>query len=180
MNITHTFIQASAMRGARQVLWDIDADVEPPLGAQLVTPRHGYSHHGIYVGNGRVVHYAGLCESLQAGPVEEVSLERFAANRPVWIEYRPLPGFAAGQVVARARSRLGESRYRLLTNNCEHFCTWCRYGCPRSDQVRGLLVRPLAALGLLWRLLPRLLVRASPQLQRACQASMPIFFRPMG
>jgi hypothetical protein len=176
MHRTHPFFQASARRGARRVLWDVNAEVEPPLGAHLVSPRQGYCHHGIYVGNGRVVHYAGWCESLQAGPVEEVPLVRFAANRPVWIEYRPLPGFAAGQVVARARSRLGESRYRLLTNNCEHFCTWCRYGCPRSDQVRGLLARPLEALSLIWRLLPRLLVRACPKLQRLGQASMPIFF----
>ena len=32
------------------------ADVEPPLGAHLVTPRHGYAHHGIYVGDGRFLH----------------------------------------------------------------------------------------------------------------------------
>lgn len=176
MSNTPPIFLASAVQGALQVLWDIDTDVELPLGAHLVTPRHGYCHHGIYVGNGRVVHYAGLCESLQAGPVEEVLLEQFAANRPVWIEYRPLPGFTAGQVVARARSRLGEQRYRLLTNNCEHLCTWCRYGCPRSDQVRGLLARPLVALGLVWRLLPMLLVRANSKLLRACQASIPIFF----
>lgn len=158
------------------MLWDIDADVEPPLGAHLVTPRHGYCHHGIYVGSGRVVHYAGLGESLQAGPVEEVPLECFAANRPVWIEFRPAPGFAARQVVVRARSRLGESRYRLLTNNCEHFCTWCRYGCPRSDQVRDLLVRPLLMLSLAWHLLPGVLAQAMSQVQRVRQASMPIFF----
>ena len=30
-----------------------------PLGAHLVTPRRGYTHHGIYVGNGIVIHYAG-------------------------------------------------------------------------------------------------------------------------
>lgn len=176
MNSILSFSQTSATRGIRHVRWDIDANVEPPLGAHLVTPRLGYCHHGIYVGSGRVVHYAGLGESLQAGPVEEVPLERFAANRPVWIEYRSAPGFAAHQVVVRARSRLGECRYRLLTNNCEHFCTWCCYGCPHSDQVRGLLARPLEALGLLWRLLPRLLAQANPQLQRMIQTSMPIFF----
>ena len=26
-----------------------------PLGAHLVTPRKWYSHHGVYVGNGRIV-----------------------------------------------------------------------------------------------------------------------------
>ena len=31
---------------------------EPSLGAHLISPRNGYSHHGIYVGSGRVIHYA--------------------------------------------------------------------------------------------------------------------------
>ena len=33
-----------------------------PLGAHLVSPRWGYTHHGIYTGGGRVIHYAGLSE----------------------------------------------------------------------------------------------------------------------
>jgi hypothetical protein len=40
--------------------------------------------------------------------------------------------------VHRARARLGEDRYNVLTNNCEHFCEWCVRGEPRSDQVDGL------------------------------------------
>ncbi|MGG1947245.1 lecithin retinol acyltransferase family protein [Trinickia sp. NRRL B-1857] len=45
-------------------------------------------------------------------------------------------------VVARAQSRLGEDRYRILTNNCEHFCTWCVQGFARSEQVRRCLTHP--------------------------------------
>jgi len=58
---------------------------ELPLGAHLVTPRGLYFHHGIHVGCGRVVHYAGFCETLRARPVEEVAIERFAAGREVRI-----------------------------------------------------------------------------------------------
>ena len=39
-------------------------------GTHLVTSRRGYAHHGIYVGGGMVVHYAGLCQLLHSGPVE--------------------------------------------------------------------------------------------------------------
>lgn len=39
------------------------------------------------------------------------------------------------EFMRRARSRLGEDRYRLTTNNCEHFCAWCITGDSRSDQV---------------------------------------------
>ena len=42
----------------------------------------------------------------------------------------------------RARSRLGEDRYRLLTNNCEHFCEWCLRDEHRSYQVESLLALP--------------------------------------
>jgi len=34
------------------------AEQELPLGSHLVTPRRGYVPHGIYVGDGNVVHYA--------------------------------------------------------------------------------------------------------------------------
>jgi hypothetical protein len=113
-----------------------------PLGAHLVTPRLGYAHHGIYVGNNKVVHYAGLSSVLLLrGPVEEVTLEQFADGRAVSIKARPVPRFASHEVVARARSRLGENRYRLTTNNCEHFCEWCLSGESRSEQVERIISR---------------------------------------
>lgn len=108
----------------------------PPLGAHLVTPRFAYVHHGIHVGGGRVVHYAGLSRlMLLRGPVRETTLEDFAGGRPVAIKHRPLPRFSPEEIVARARSRLGENRYRLTTNNCEHFAEWCLSGESRSEQV---------------------------------------------
>jgi hypothetical protein len=119
-----------------------------PLGAHLVTPRLGYAHHGIYVGADKVVHYAGLSRALLLrGPVEEVTLEQFAGGRPVSIKSRPLPRFAPEEIVARARSRLGEDRYRLTSNNCEHFCEWCLSGESRSEQVERVVARVRAAVG---------------------------------
>jgi hypothetical protein len=118
------------------------AGTDLSLGAHLVTQRAGYSHHGIYVGGGKVVHYSGLCTSLHRGPVEEVSLERFAAGHQVLVARDPLARFSGIEAVARARSRLGEDHYRLLTNNCEHFCTWCVCGKARSEQVRACVTHP--------------------------------------
>ena len=139
-----------------QILWHLGVGSEPALGAHLVTPRGAYRHHGIYVGEGKVVHYAGLARSLHRGPVEEVTIACFAAGREVWIKPGNRPGYAGRQVVERARSRLGENRYRLLTNNCEHFCEWCLRGTARSFQVEAWLVRPkltlLASLRLIIRL----------------------------
>ncbi|MGD0504117.1 MAG: lecithin retinol acyltransferase family protein [Steroidobacteraceae bacterium] len=112
---------------------------EPPLGAHLTTSRWGYSHHGVYVGHGRVVHYSGLSGFWQCGPVEEVSLSRFANGHPVRVVDQLEPQYLPEETVRRARSRLGENDYRLLTNNCEHFCNWCRSGVSRSEQVERRL-----------------------------------------
>lgn len=132
-------------------------DDELPIGAHLVTPRRGYSHHGIYVGGGRVVHYAGLCRGVHRGPVEEVSLARFARGCGFRIEPCVCPRFAPQEVVRRARSRLGENRYRLLSNNCEHFCQWCLCGEPRSLQVERIAARAQAFADAAARSLARLL-----------------------
>ena len=39
------------------------------------------------------------------------------------------------ETVERAYSRLGERKYDLLTNNCEHFAVWCRTNISESRQV---------------------------------------------
>lgn len=109
------------------------------LGAHLITPRCGYTHHGIYVGNGRVVHYAGWSRSAWTRrPVEEVSLTQFAGDCGIAVLRDSPTRFSPAEVVARARSRLGEDRYRVATNNCEHFCHWCLSGENRSAQVERL------------------------------------------
>ena len=126
----------------------LDPEYEPRLGAHLVTPRRGYTHHGIYVGGNRVVQYGGLSWGLRRGPVEEVSLSRFSQGRPVWIRASGQRWFEPQEVVRRARLRVGEDRYNVLTNNCEHFCEWCVHGEHRSYQVddraadyRGVLLK---------------------------------------
>ena len=59
------------------------AYTEAPLGAHLVTPRGLYTHHGLYIGRGRVIHYAGPYRRPPTGLIEEISLEEFAASRGV-------------------------------------------------------------------------------------------------
>ena len=115
------------------------AQEEPPLGAHLVTPRFAYAHHGIYVGGGAVVHYAAFAKHWHRGPVEETSLTRFADRHPVSVRARRPDGLQAAEIMGRARSRLGENRYRFLSNNCEHFSEWCVNGEHRSPQVERLL-----------------------------------------
>jgi hypothetical protein len=113
------------------------------MGSHLVTPRLGFTHHGIYVGNGRVVHHGSLTHRLPGGPVAETSLAHFSHGHRIWVRSPPAPQFGSDEVVHRARSRVGESSYRLLSNNCEHFCEWCLHGRPRSYQVEQFVLLQL-------------------------------------
>jgi len=115
------------------------------LGAHLLSERNGYIHHGIYSGNGNVIHYAGFTRSRRPGPVEEVSLECFSSGKAVRVGDDMGARYRGHMALARARSRIGERRYSLLRNNCEHFCTWCITGIARSEQVRDCLRHPRSA-----------------------------------
>jgi HRAS-like suppressor 3 len=135
----------------RELRSSLGAHQEPPLGAHLTTTRRGYWHHGVYVGKGRVVHYSGLSGGLwQCGPVEEVSRAKFARGHAVWIVEHAKSQYSSDEIARRARSRIGENNYRLLTNNCEHFCNWCRSGVSHSAQVQRPLQLPFRALGTLF------------------------------
>jgi hypothetical protein len=121
--------------------WTLKEGEDPPLAAHLVTPRRGYLHHGLYVGNGRIIHYPGLIGGFRRRAVEEVSLAEFARGRYVAVCTDSCMRFEREDVVRRARSRLGENRYHIIHNNCEHFCEWCLSGVSRSRQLESLLGR---------------------------------------
>ncbi len=136
------------------------------VGAHLVTQRSGYTHHGIYVGNRKVVHYAGLSRSLRRGPVQETSLVEFAGGHDIWIKQTPHSRYSGEEVVRRAYFRLGEDHYRLTTNNCEHFCSWCLEGQSHSDQIDFLLALPHRWLRSVLDAMTQL-VRAKPEVASA-------------
>lgn len=98
-----------------------------------------YTHHGIYVGNGRFVHYAGLSDgSLRSGPIEEVDASTFSGGERIYVYQYP-PGidrYTPEETVARARSLVGEARYNLALRNCEHFANWAAIGVWYCGQVR--------------------------------------------
>ena len=40
-------------------------------------------------------------------------------------------------IVVEARKRMGETSYDLLNDNCQHFCTSCRYGIPIAIEIEN-------------------------------------------
>ncbi|MEL6930841.1 MAG: lecithin retinol acyltransferase family protein [Cyanobacteria bacterium J06600_6] len=94
-----------------------------------------YKHYGIDCGDGTVIHYRKPSEI-----VEQTSFATFSRGNPTYIaEYSPGFGYIPDAVVERAKSRLGEHDYNLLTNNCEHFAVWCKTGISDSKQIRNYL-----------------------------------------
>lgn len=49
--------------------------------------------------------------------------------------------YSPEETVARAKSRIGEEKYALPFNNCEHFAIWCKTGVHESHQVNVWLTR---------------------------------------
>jgi HRAS-like suppressor 3 len=124
-------------------------------GTELIVDRLGYRHHGIYVREGLVIHYAGWVRHSR-GLIETVTVGDFAGRYPVRVGRVPPESLHGNDIVRRARSRLGERRYNVLRNNCEHFCNWCQVGESRSSQVDLLWQRMERMIRLASRVLPRL------------------------
>lgn len=94
-----------------------------------------YKHHGIDVGDGSVIHYRKPSEI-----IEQTSWDTFSRGNSVYVrEYPQGFCFIPDVVVKRAFSRLGENKYNLLFNNCEHFATWCKTGVSESQQVKDFI-----------------------------------------
>jgi Lecithin retinol acyltransferase len=105
------------------------------VGAHVIIGRTLYSHHGIYIGENKVIHYSGLSDGLSAGPIEITTLESFVQDGDLTIRTYSAPKYTSDHAVRRAKSRLGENKYDLHANNCEHFCTWVVMDTRGSAQV---------------------------------------------
>ncbi len=99
-----------------------------------------YSHHGLYVGDGNVVHYAGFAKKFSRAPIEIVTLEEFAGGCTIYLKKYNQRRFERDSVVDRAISRVGENCYSIFNNNCEHFVFWCITGKHKSKQVNRSII----------------------------------------
>ena len=99
------------------------------IGSHLVTPRIGYQHHGIYIGNEQVIHFT------RNNQIEIVSLSSFTDGNGYSIQ-KFHSKFSRKEIVERALSRLGNENYNVIFSNCEHFCHWCIHDKPISKQIR--------------------------------------------
>jgi hypothetical protein len=104
-------------------------------GVHLWVKKFGYTHHGLGIGKGEVIHYSGLAHGLEAGPICKVSLEEFSSGSKIYMKKHPERKFNVSESLLRAKSRLGEDAYTVWGNNCEHFVNWCINDKHNSRQV---------------------------------------------
>lgn len=121
----------------------------PVMGDHIRVKRMGgiYKHHGIYVSDNEVIHFTGTDDdSIMDSSKNRVissDLQFFLKGGELEVkeytdeEFQDL--YAPDQIVAYARSCLGDGGYNLLFNNCEHFANVCTLGRFRSHQVERLL-----------------------------------------
>lgn len=100
-----------------------------------------YSHHGIDLGDGTVIHFSGEPFRRRAYPpsVCLVSLEEFLRGGEMLRVDHGEEALDAEQTIARATAELGKQGYDLWWNNCEHFARCCKTGLRSSRQVKRAL-----------------------------------------
>jgi len=105
-----------------------------------------FQHHGVDCGNGWVIHYTGEIGQKQNAEVQRTLIGGFSGGAEVHvISYSSAN--APDEVVTRAESRLGESSYHLVWNNCEHFARWCKTGDHASEQVKDVAASGTGSVG---------------------------------
>lgn len=136
----------------------------PPLqrGDLLEVPRSLFTHYGVYLGDNKVAHLIPdilpvftkdrkqissvitnkrlilgciyRCASVRVDTLEDFAYgANILVNRMDKIMKRP--AYNNEHVAKRAEKLIGAIPYSLLWNNCEHFVTYCRYGCAASRQT---------------------------------------------
>lgn len=143
-------------------------------GDVIGVSRGVYEHYAVYVGGGKVIHYAGMENDFLGDitiheadfqeflkqdtdyfllsfrgkyPVHIQSATKFIREKSIY-PYSPVEKmhcYSPEETIKRAYSRIGEKKYSLVKNNCEHFAMWCKTGIAMSSQVKRIAKYLLSA-----------------------------------
>ena len=119
---------------------------EPSYGDQIRVNRGMYTHHGIFISEERVIHFAppGNTDVLDPSKARVIntSLDEFLKGGVlevrVYTDEELKRKRSPKAVVAEAVAHLGEGGYNIISNNCEHFSNLCAFGMKESNQVEAV------------------------------------------
>jgi hypothetical protein len=122
--------------------------VKSPRLGDLVT------HHGIYCGDGTVIHFDGSDKLSGQAKIRRDNLEDFCHPLPISeiLVFKQCHPDDVDAVLERAEAYLGKSGYSLFGNNCEHFATFCMTSEWKSGQAELLDKESTRFLGYVQRL----------------------------
>ncbi|XP_019642088.1 PREDICTED: retinoic acid receptor responder protein 3-like [Branchiostoma belcheri] len=117
------------------------------VGDLIEFPRIGYSHWGVYVGGGQVIHLICLegnivkcCNPVtgaKRGEIKEEPFMKVAGTSKAKINnYKDneMSRHSPVEIVKRAKRYKGLVEYKC--GGCEMFVTWCRYGEGTCEQIQ--------------------------------------------
>jgi len=125
---------------------------KPKPADHIKTPRAGgvYTHHGIYISDKEVIHFASEDSDNLLGTGNEIintDLSVFLKGGELFVrEYsaeEKTELWSDSTIITYARSCIGDDGYNLVFNNCEHFCNECTFGEHKSKQVEDV-INPLS------------------------------------
>ena len=97
-----------------------------------------YSHHGIYAGEGIVIHFKGAVKEKKDPVVRKTEIEKFLnGGKLKRRDYKKRLPHA--ETLRIAKEHLSKRGYSLAFNNCEHFATYCAIGKKRSKQIHTVV-----------------------------------------
>ena len=123
----------------------------PQSADHIKTPRAGgiYTHHGIYISDAEVIHFASEDSDNLIGAGNEIintDLKTFLRGGELLVRIYNTEEqsrlFDKDAIISYARACVGDDGYNLVINNCEHFCNDCTFGEHRSKQVDAVF-KPL-------------------------------------
>ncbi|KAJ0080049.1 hypothetical protein Patl1_23260 [Pistacia atlantica] len=126
----------------------------PQLGDQIASNRGAYYHHGIYVGDGMVIHLLPLAKQSNSsspcqkcghtpglhGGIVKTCLDCFLDGHSLYI-INPTNCKPPDEVVKTATEFFQGIRtfadYNFAFNNCEDFASFCKIGTKSSNQRKN-------------------------------------------
>lgn len=115
-------------------------------GDHIRVKRPHYYHHGVYIGDGMVIHFTGEQNDSILEPekvlIRKTTIEFFANGE---IVEKAKPGFLEKRhvknpkiTVEEAEKAIGEGNYDFLHNNCEDFANRVCYDKKLTSQVEAI------------------------------------------